>query len=139
MASGGKDASDQAWDFWVPEGTGLSGNNGVLALCENPLGGIIDAVLYSNRTSDSDDRYRGFVSRAVLARAEEIWHAGHWIATGDWIRPEDAVDPEASTSTRSMARSSDSADRNVSGDWHITPTRGLSPGEPNTDQVYSPG
>ena len=134
--SGGIDATETAWDLWVPDGTGLSGNNGVISLYENPLGGLVDAVLYSNRTSESDERYRGFGSTRLRDQADEIVGEEHWIATGTLVAPEDAVNPEPSTSTRSMARSSDSVDTNRRDDWHITPTRGLSPGAPNTDERY---
>jgi hypothetical protein len=136
--SGGIDATGTAWDLWVPDGTGLSGNNGVISLYENPLGGLIDAVLYSNRTSSSDERYRGFGSTVLMDQADEIVTEGHWIASGTLVAPEDAVNPEPSTSTRSMARSSDSVDTNRRADWHVTPTRGLSPGAPNTDKQYQP-
>ena len=134
--SGGIDATDSAWDLWVADGSGLSGNNGVISLCENPLGGVIDAVVYSNRSSDSDDRYRGFGSAATVSRVDEIARDGQWIGSGEQIAPEDAINPETSTSTRSMARSSDPVDTNRSSDWHVTPTRGLSPGAPNTDESY---
>ncbi len=136
--SGGYDASPEAWDFWIPEGSGLSGNNGVLTLCENPIGGIIDAVLYSNRTSASDDRYRGFGSRKVMERADYLVAEGAWTANG-LVRPEDAIDPEDSTATRSIARGTDGADTNHRDDWHITPTRGITPGTVNSDEVYDPG
>ncbi|MFP4564455.1 MAG: hypothetical protein ACLFRY_14225, partial [Spirochaetia bacterium] len=36
--SGGLDVSPEAWDFWVFGGSGLSGNNGVLALYASPSG-----------------------------------------------------------------------------------------------------
>lgn len=137
-ASGGNNATPDAWDFWVDGGTGLSGNNGVLSLCENPLGGYMDAVLYSNRTSESDEHYRGFGSRDVMERADELAAAGAWVAAGDLIAPEDAINPDPSTGTRSMARASGAADTNTAADWHITPTRGLTPGTINTDEVYDP-
>jgi hypothetical protein len=137
-ASGGLDASPEAWDFWVDGGTGLSGNNGAISLCENPLGGYVDAVLYSNRTSDSDERYRGFASTKVMNRADALAAAGAWTFAGEAVAPEDAVDPEPSTATRSMARRSDGTDTNSRSDWHITPTRGLTPGTENTDEVYEP-
>jgi hypothetical protein len=136
--SGGLDATPAAWDFWVPDGTGLSGNNGVISLCENPLGGIVDGVLYSNRTSDSDEHYRGFGSRDVMERADELVAAGAWTAAGTEVAPEDAVNPDPSTSTRSLARASSGADSNSAADWHVTPTRGLTPGATNTDEVYVP-
>ncbi len=134
--SGGKDATDTAWDYWVPGGTGLSSNNGVLTLTENPLGGYIDAVIYTNRTSASDDRYRGFGSTKLLNRVDAITAAGHWVYVGAMVAPEDAVNSERSTATRSMARSSDSRDTNSKDDWHITPTSGVSPGRPNTDERF---
>ena len=136
--SGGYDAHPAAWDFWVTGGTGLSGNNGVITLCENPVGGIIDGVLYSNRTSSSDERYRGFGSTAVMERADALVAAGAWIAAQTQVRPEDAVNPEDSTATRSIARMSSGRDTNTKADWHITPTRGLTPGLPNVDAVYAP-
>ncbi len=136
--SGGRNANPEAWDFWVPDGTGLSGNNGVISLTENPMGGFIDVVVYSNRTSASDDRYRGFGSRDVVERADEAHAAGAWRAAGSQIAPEDAIDPEPSTSTRSMARGSDGHDTNSAADWHITPTRGLTAGYRNTDEVHVP-
>lgn len=136
--SGGYDAHPEAWDFWVPDGSGLSGNNGVITLCENPVGGIIDAVLYSNRTSSSDERYRGFGSTAVMERADALVAAGAWVAEAGTVRPEDAVNPEDSTATRSMSRSRSGADSNSRHDWHITPTRGLTAGYENEDAVYEP-
>lgn len=135
-ASGGKSASDEGWDFWVPEGSGLSGNNGVISLTRDPFGGYLDAFLYSNRTSASDTRYAGFGSRDVMERAMEIAEAGVWQFSGEAVAPEDAVDPEPSTATRSMARSSLSADSDSKSDWHITPTSGITPGLPNTDEEY---
>ncbi|MFW5684986.1 MAG: hypothetical protein ACOC1I_09045, partial [Spirochaetota bacterium] len=121
-ASGGRDASPTAWDFWVPEGSGLSGNNGVVSLCRNALGGYVDAVLYSNRTSDSDEHYRGFGSRDVVERADALAAAGAWVSRAGQrcvLAPEDAIDPEPSTATRSMSRDSDSTDSNTANDWHL--------------------
>jgi hypothetical protein len=137
-ASGGRNASPEAWDFWVPGGTGLSTNNGVLTLVENPLGGYIDAVIYTNRTSDSDTRYRGFGSTKMLSRAEAVAQARQWVAAEGLIVPEDAIHSGGSTATRSMSRRSDGRDTNSAADWHITPTRGATPGSVNTDDVHAP-
>jgi hypothetical protein len=136
--SGGLDASPAAYDFWVPGGTGISGNNGVLTLYDRPGGGLRDAVLYSNRTSTSDSLYRGFGSAATLARAEELVREGGWIAAEKEVRPEDAVNPENSTATRSLCRSSDSRDSDTAADWHVTPTRGSTFGMVNNDERYVP-
>ncbi len=136
--SGGLDASPTAYDFWVPGGSGLSGNNGVLSLYDRPGGELRDGVLYSNRTSASDSLYRGFGSATTLARAEELALEGGWVAAQDQIRPEDAVNPEGSTATRSLCRGSDSRDSGTAADWHIVPTRGFTFGTVNSDERYVP-
>jgi hypothetical protein len=136
--SGGLDASPEGRDFWVPDGSGLSGNNGVLALYRDPFGEILDAVVYSNRTSASDDTYRGFGSAAVLAKVDAVAEAGAWVGEELPLRPEDAVDPEDSTATRSICRGSDAGDSGTKEDWHIVPTSSLSFGSLNCDEVYVP-
>lgn len=136
--SGGLDASPDAYDFWVPSGSGLSGNNGVIALYTSPQGKLIDGVLYSNRTSASDEKYRGFGMRKVMERADELVEEGGWKYTGEQVAPEDAIDPEDSTATRSMCRSSKSTDSDTSSDWHIVPTSTYSFGTVNSDDVYVP-
>ncbi len=136
VLSGGYDASDNALDFWVPGGKGLSGNNGVLSVYTSPGGLMIDGVLYSNRTSLSDENYRGFGTKKTMERADELYDAGKWIIQGEAIAPEDAVSPEDSTSTRSVCRSSGSADTDAPADWHIVPTRGSTFGTANIDDIH---
>ncbi|HVP17637.1 MAG TPA: hypothetical protein VMU36_01485 [Spirochaetia bacterium] len=136
--SGGIDACPAAYDFWVAGGRGISGNNGVLSIYERPGGKPIDGVLYSNRTTTSDEKYRGFGSAATLTRAEELVRDGGWRVAGSRVTPEDAVNPDGSTSTRSLCRSSTSADTDCADDWHIVPTRGSTFGAENSDEVYTP-
>jgi hypothetical protein len=136
--SRGIDASDSAFDFWIKDGKGLGGNNGVLSLYERPGGGILDGILYSNRTSSSDQAYRGFGSSSMLARAEELVKDGGWKIAGNRISPEDGVNPEDSSSTRSLCRSSRSLDTDGKADWHIVPTRKSSFGKDNGDEIYKP-
>ena len=136
--SGGLDASPDAFDFWVDFGSGLSGNNGVITLCSNPMGSMIDAVLYSNRTSMSDEKYRGFGSVRVMERADLLAETGSWVYSGEAIAPEDGINPEESTATRSMCRDSVSSDSNSKDDWHIVPTSTSSFGSANSDDIYLP-
>lgn len=136
--SGGLDASASAYDLWVDGGDGLSGNNGVLSLFGCPGGSLLDAVVYSNRTSDSDSDYGGFGSLDVYTRVLELEKHGQWVHLGAHIAPEDAVDPDDSTATRSICRGSDGGDTDSRADWHITPTSGSTFGEVNTDEVYVP-
>jgi hypothetical protein len=135
--SGGLDASDGAFDFWIGDGTGISGNNGVLSLYERPGGPIKDAVLYSNRTEASDQRYMGFGTRDTMERAIELYENGGWKAATDYIRPEDGINPDGSTGTRSLCRRK-GEDTDSREDWYIVPTRHASFGEENSESVYSP-
>jgi hypothetical protein len=137
-ASGGIDASPSARDFWLRGASGLGGNNGVLSVYERPGGPILDGLLYSNRTSDSDERYRGFGTADMLERAEELARDGGWRIAGALVAPEDGLDPEGSTATRSICRSSTSADTDGRGDWHVVPTRGWTFGADNCDEEYAP-
>lgn len=135
-SSAGLDVHELAWDLWVPEGNGLSGNNGVLTMSASPNGELLDAVLYTNRTSSSDTKYRGFGSANALAYAEGLQSTGQWHAETEGIRPEDAVFVDRTTATRSICRGSDGTDTDGKGDWHIVPTSQYSFGEQNSDNVY---
>ncbi len=137
-ACAAEEAVPGAWDLWVEEGSGISGNNGTIALYRSTGEELIDGFLYSNRTSSSDQNYRGFGSRRALERADRLHEQGGWIAAERLIAPEDAVDPEDSTATRSMCRMPSGDDTDSSADWHITPTSGASFGSENSEEVYVP-
>ena len=132
----GYDSSDMAWDFWVQGGSGLSGNNGALTLYTNPYGQLMDAAIYTNRTSESDENYRGFGSAKFMLQADEVAEAGGWVIEGDEIAPEDCIWSADSTATRSICRSSTSADTDTKGDWHTVPTSKFSFGQKNNDEIY---
>jgi len=136
--SGGFDALPTAWDFWMKDSPGLPGNNGVLSVYDRPGGSVRDAVVWSNRTSQSDEQYGGFGSEQMRCRVEELVRLGAWKAAGQRVSPEDAVNPEGSTATRSLCRAADGRDTNSAADWHIVPTRKASLGTENSDDVYAP-
>ena len=127
-----------AWDFWVTDGSGLPSNNGSLVLTDTPRGDIIDAVIWSNRTSTSDEAHRGFGSRKMMERVDEIVRAGGWRIAGVVAAPEDTVNPDGATATRSICRGSVPVDTDTRADWHIVPTRGATFGLPNTDERFEP-
>ena len=135
-SSGHAQAVAGAWDFWLAEGGGLSGNNGVITVYAAPDGKLIDGVIYSNRTSESDARYRGFGSKATMARADTLAELGGWQFGGDLVAPEDAISSDATTSTRSLSRDSSATDTDRAADWHTVPTRGATFGAPNNDAVH---
>lgn len=137
-ASGGLDAHPGSRDFWVPGGTGLGGNNGVVALYAFPGGPLLDGFLYSNRTSGSDENYRGFGTLAVMLMADQLHEEGGWQAAGELIAPEDGVNPDPSTATRSLCRHPDNRDSDTKEDWHVVPTSGATFGEINSEEIYTP-
>lgn len=134
--SGGINAHDAAWDFWLDGGEGYSNTNGSLALCAYPGGPIIDAVLFSTKRYDPEDEYRGFSRSSVLARNEEIVAAEEWNIQGERIVPEDTIDPEESSATRSINRTPGAADTNSPADWHIVPSSGATFGYKNSTERY---
>ena len=127
-----------AWDLWVEGGGGISGNNGVIAVYRSNTGDPVDGFLYSNRTSSSDENYRGFGSTRALERADRLFEQGQWEAADRLVAPEDAVDPEDSTATRSMCRMPGGPDTDSAEDWHIVPTSGSTFGTENVTEVYVP-
>lgn len=137
-ASGGVKPSDEAWDLWIDAGTGLSGNNGTITLFTALYGSLTDGLLYSNRTSESDEKYRGFGSLKVMDRADRLAELSGWETEDNMISPEDGINPDDSTATRSICRNSFSSDSNAETDWHIVPTSTSSFGLPNSDLVYVP-
>lgn len=138
-ASGGLDAFPYSRDFWYPGGDGaLPGENGALSLYSSATGPILDALLYSARTSESDTKYAGFGSQSLLDQARGIVAEGAWRIAGTEVRPEDAARSEGTTSTRTLCRSSDSGDTDSAPDWHVVPTRGSTVGGANSDALYVP-
>ncbi len=137
-ASAGKNASDDARDFWIPDGDGLTGTNGAISVYTSRSGSVQDAVIYSNRTRESDENYRGFGSRKVLAQVDELGAAHAWLGAGELLFPEDAVWSDNSTATRSLNRDRDRADSDTALDWYTTATRGATPGSPNSRERYAP-
>ena len=115
---------------------GLGANNGVITLYDSPDGSIIDAVLYSNRTSASDTTYGGFGTSKVQQRALFLEESGQWDAKP--IVPEAGIDSTHSTATRSFCRTEDAPDTDSRNDWHVVPTSKASFGYPNSPDIHEP-
>ncbi|HPE37191.1 MAG TPA: hypothetical protein PK625_08570 [Spirochaetales bacterium] len=138
-ASGGLDSSDSGWDLWYREGGGgLPGANGALCLYGSPIGGLMDCVLYSERSSDSDTAYDGFGTAALRDRVAAAVADGGWDIAGDRPRPEDCARSEGTTATRTICRWPSGLDEDCAEDWHIVPTSGISLGRENSPDSYVP-
>lgn len=135
--SGGKNSHPNARDFWVEGGDGLTATNGALTLYDTPGGRLIEAFLYSNRTTASDTTYNGFGSASFLTNVTEVTEAGGWNWPLGDPRPEDCVHSKGITSTRTVNRRPDSPP-GTKESWFIGATGTASLGETNTTEEYSP-
>ena len=131
----GKDFSQEHSIEFDGGSVGLGANNGAISLYDAPNGSIIDAVVYSNRTSDSDTNYGGFGTNKVCQRVRTLESTGNWEPLP--IIPETAVDSTYSTATRSFCREK-GVDTNTKNDWYIVPTSKASFGKVNTSERYAP-
>lgn len=127
---------DDPFTFYGGE-EGLGSNNGVLSIYRSPQNEIVDAVVYSNRSDDSDVEYGGFGTKKVYDMVSELAESKLWIPANP-ITPETAVRSENSTATRSLNRKEDGHDSNTSADWYVVATRESTFGEPNSQVLYSP-
>lgn len=133
--SGGLLSHPEAWDLWWSDSPGISGNNGVLALWENPDGNLKDCVVYTDRETDPLDPCHGWTA-SVFKQLTSLKLGESWRYQGDFPEPGEAVFSAASSATRSIGRSSFSEDTNQPSDWHIVPTGKKSFGWVNSDEVY---
>ena len=137
--STGLDTTPSGRDFWYRETTNsLPNANGVLSIHTSIPGTIMDAIAYSERTSDSDINYAGFGTQAFRNAVEYIVNANAWKIQTEVARPEDCVPSNYTTSTRTICRSSSSTDIDSASDWHTVPTSGFTIGAINKDEIYSP-
>lgn len=137
--SGGKRAVEGVRDLWAPRDLGLPGTSGIVSLMSSPRDGVVlDRIIYTNRPDDRADEKRGWTSALweqvtaleSLAPEERGWR---W---EDSLMPSRAVWSDGSTSTRTLCRSSDSADTDRAEDWHTGITGSASFGYPNSDEEY---
>ncbi|MFA5468470.1 MAG: hypothetical protein WC224_05375 [Sphaerochaetaceae bacterium] len=114
---------------------GLGSNNGLITLYDSPGGSLLDVVVYSNRTSDSDTNYAGWGTSKVFKRVKALESSGKWLPLP--LKPEGAVKSADSTATRSFCRW-EKQDTDTKDDWYIVPTGKASFGSPNTTEIYNP-
>ncbi len=118
--------------FHMIDPMGLSGNNGAISLYSSAQGDVIDAVVYSNRSSSSDSDYQGFGSSSLLYKVGQLYKFGAW----DSLIPEGAISTGSMTATRSSCRNDPYSDTDSAEDWHTVPTSGASFGENNGNEIY---
>lgn len=133
-------ATDSVRDFWVTGYQGLSDTNGAISIASDPEieTEILDAVIYSNRTYESDADHGSFGTSYTWNVVSYLANAGAWAFSENEIRPEDCLRTADSTSTRSLNRWIEQADTNSPSDWYIGATGTSSFGQVNTSDLYQP-
>lgn len=137
--SGGKEAGDSYYDFWVKEGAGLSGTNGCVSLYSNPRGKIIDAICYTNRVYVEGQNYGSFGTAAAFNSINSIFEQGGWTTSAELqITPDDCISITGSTATRTFCRKDPYTNTFSPADWYIVPTGKSTIGTENCKDVYTP-
>ena len=133
-----KGSSPAAWDFWARDTGNLSEDNDILSLYDNPEGRLLDGILYTTKLYEPGMKYNGFGTSLMLNKVKELVAGGGWKTASAEPYPADGFNSDKATATRSICRSSKSADTNSPADWHIVPTKKSSFGAVNSDEVYVP-
>lgn len=127
-------SSDQAWDYWIPGATGLTGTSGVVLIFEKPGGPCLDALGYSNRVSNPEDRYGGFGSRKMQEAMSWCAAQGVWKGSSQPLVPEDCVPSGGTTTLRTLCRT-EGKDTDSNSDWFTSAKASL--GEKNPGLAYA--
>lgn len=126
-ASGGRDSSPFAWDFWDSQERAPLKSTNVLILRDRHGGSMIDAVLCA------ETRYDAWPSDALRLAAEEAVAAGAW---GPSALITDSICSDSMTATRTLGRLPGSTDTGTASEWIVCTTSGASPGGENSAIPY---
>jgi len=134
--SGGRNATASARDFWMTDSSGLPDAGAVISLSENPLGKLMDVVVYSDKFWTEGKDYGSFGTKKMYDRVAYAVHMKAWLCSGSMPKPEDAARSDDMTATRTLCRSAQSLDSDLATDWHVVPSGGQSLGRANSDAVF---
>lgn len=113
----------------------IPGSNGVITVYDNPLGEIVEAVVYTKNINDSEKRYRNFGLSKTLERVLTIEESGLWASETGEIYPNDAINIDRTTTTRSANRR-EFIDTDSHREWYICPGKESSFGYANSGNIY---
>lgn len=129
--STGRDACDEARDFWIEGTEKLVRKNDFIALVDQD-GAIVDALLVCEY-EDGEWKQEVLGEGALWLGENDAWHGGEGL-----LLPHDAVQSGTATLTRTINRDESREDSNRADDWYVCGTSGASPGRPNSDVRYEP-
>ncbi|MDR2952145.1 MAG: hypothetical protein LBU82_02775 [Treponema sp.] len=130
-ASGGKNSSPEARDFWIPgNAKKLHKANSIVYVLDQD-----DKVLASIMVAEKSDLPWG--KEHLAEAANFLFTQNAWKSSdGKTCRPADAVSSAGTTATRTICRNEKAANTNAAADWYITVSSGLTPGKPNNEKRY---
>lgn len=121
---------------------GLSATGELILLARDPrMIGFLDGVMYTNKTNNPEDRFRGFGTRAALEKAEFFARTGLWYGGGlpAQVDPEDFPTSLGMTVTRTLNRRPyEEGEPRSKHQWYICATGQGSIGEVNSLLEHSP-
>jgi hypothetical protein len=130
--SGGTDAHDKARDFWLPNSSEMLRKTDALWLMDQD-DRIIDAVIFSENPGASWSNNK-VAEAAKFLGEKKAWHP---LSKGDdgnedWVpSPDDVFISKGTTTTKTICRDESLPAEPRAGNWYITATNGLTPGEKN--------
>jgi len=131
-ASGSKNSSPSAWDFYMPGNTKLMQKAATTVYVLDQDDNVLDAVMISDKTDSS------WAKDYHTEAAEFLFNQDAWkSADGNICFPAGAISSAGTTNTRTICRDETAADTNTAADWYITATSSATPGKINSNKRYS--
>ena len=120
---------------------GLSATGEVIFIARDPrMIRFVDGIMYTNKTNNPEDRYRGFGTRAALEKAEFFARTGLWYPEiPTQVDPEDFPTSLGMTVTRTLNRRPyEEGEPRSKHQWYICATGQGSIGEVNSQIEHIP-
>jgi len=129
--SGGKTASPEARDFWMPGNAKLLHTAASVVYVADQDDKVLDAVMISE-SPDSWWKKDYFAEAADFLFKQGAWKS----ADGQICTPADSVPSGKATNTRTICRDETVENTGTAADWYTTDTSCSTPGKPNNPKRY---
>ena len=130
--SGGRNATPQSRDIWIPGNTKLVHKDATIIYILNQEDAVLAAVMISS-SADS------WWSRDYHAQAATfLYSQGFWLSPeGNAGGPVNAARSSGTSNTRTICRDETKENANTASSWYVTVNSGISAGKPNNTGRYS--
>ena len=129
--SGGRNASPESRDFWVPGNTKLIHKEASAVYVLDQDDTVLCAVMISNQgVAWWSKEY--FAEAAEFLFSRNAWKSAEGLIPG----PIDAASSVGTTNTRTICRDETKENTNTAADWYVTATSSSTPGKPNNPKRH---